>query len=71
MQLEERGVINFDSRLGELMPFFIAGSNKENIRLQDMLTSLWTVKSLVTFLCTHYRQGYKKTFSAILSVNAR
>ncbi len=32
MQLEEKGVINFDSRLGELMPYF-RGSNKENIRL--------------------------------------
>ncbi|MGB8705338.1 MAG: glycoside hydrolase family 3 N-terminal domain-containing protein [Gillisia sp.] len=36
MQLEENGVIDFNSKLGELMPFF-KGSNKENIKLQDML----------------------------------
>src|SRR5690606_1609813 len=36
MQLEEKNILNFNSRLGELSPFF-KGSNKEKIRLQDML----------------------------------
>ncbi|SHG33724.1 beta-glucosidase [Salegentibacter echinorum] len=36
MELEEKNVLSFDSRLGELMPVF-RGSNKANLRLQDML----------------------------------
>ncbi|MCM4158851.1 beta-N-acetylglucosaminidase [Antarcticibacterium flavum] len=48
MELEERGVINFDSRLGELMPYFI-GSNKENIRLQDMLLHYGRLKAWLPF----------------------
>ncbi len=48
MQLEEKEVINFDSRLGELMPFF-RGSNKENIRLQDMLLHYGRLKAWLPF----------------------
>lgn len=48
MQLEERGVISFDSRLGDLMPSF-QGSNKENIRLQDMLLHYARLKAWLPF----------------------
>lgn len=48
MQLEEKGVIQFDSRLGDLMPFF-RGSNKENIRLQDMLLHYGRLKAWLPF----------------------
>src|SRR5690606_4307557 len=48
MQLEEKGVIQFDSRLGELMPYF-KGSNKENIRLQDMLLHYGRLKAWLPF----------------------
>lgn len=48
MQLEERNVVNFDSKLGELMPYF-KGSNKENIRLQDMLLHYARLKSWLPF----------------------
>lgn len=48
MQLEEKGVIKFDSRLGELMPYF-KGSNKENIRLQDMLLHYGRLKAWLPF----------------------
>lgn len=44
MELEEKGVVNFDSKLGELMPVF-KGSNKENIRLQDLLLHYGRLKS--------------------------
>jgi len=36
MELEEKDVLSFDTKLGEMMPVF-QGSNKANIRLQDML----------------------------------
>ncbi|HSM63178.1 MAG TPA: serine hydrolase, partial [Gillisia sp.] len=36
MELEEAGDLKFNSKLGELMPIF-KGSNKQNIKLQDML----------------------------------
>ncbi|HSP40519.1 MAG TPA: serine hydrolase, partial [Gillisia sp.] len=48
MQLEEKDVINFDSRLGDLMPYFL-GSNKENIRLQDMLLHYGGLKAWLPF----------------------
>lgn len=48
MQLEEQEVIKFDSRLGELMPYF-RGSNKENIRLQDMLLHYGRLQSWLPF----------------------
>ncbi len=48
MQLEEQKVIKFDSRLGELMPYF-RGSNKENIRLQDMLLHYGRLQSWLPF----------------------
>lgn len=48
MQLEERNVLNFDSKLGDLMPYF-KGSNKENIRLQDMLLHYAKLKAWLPF----------------------
>ena len=36
MELEEAGDLKFNSKLGEIMPIF-KGSNKQNIKLQDML----------------------------------
>ncbi|MCF4101612.1 serine hydrolase [Gillisia sp. M10.2A] len=48
MELEEKGVINFDTKLGELIPFF-KGSNKANIRLQDMLLHYARLKPWLPF----------------------
>lgn len=48
MQLEEREVISFDSKLGEIMPYF-QGSNKANIRLQDMLLHYGRLKAWLPF----------------------
>jgi beta-N-acetylhexosaminidase len=48
MQLEEQGVIKFESQLGELMPYF-KGSNKENIRLKDMLLHYGKLKAWLPF----------------------
>ena len=48
MQLEEKNVLDFNSRLGEFMPYF-KGSNKENIRLQDMLLHYGQLKSWLPF----------------------
>ncbi|MGA8853362.1 MAG: glycoside hydrolase family 3 N-terminal domain-containing protein [Christiangramia sp.] len=36
MQLDEKDVLNFDTKLGDMIPSF-KDSNKKNIRLQDML----------------------------------
>lgn len=44
MQLEETGIMNFDSKLGDLMPYF-KGSNKEDIRLQDLLLHYGRLKA--------------------------
>jgi len=48
MQLEEKHVISFDSKLGDLIPFF-KGSNKANIRLQDMLMHYARLKPWLPF----------------------
>ncbi len=48
MQLEEKGIVDFDSKLGELMPYF-KGTNKENIRLQDMLLHYARLKAWLPF----------------------
>lgn len=48
MELEEKKVLDFDSRLGEVMPYF-SGSNKENIRLQDMLLHYAKLKAWLPF----------------------
>lgn len=44
MKLEEENVLNFDSKLGDLMPYF-KGSNKEDIRFQDLLMHYGRLKS--------------------------
>lgn len=48
MQLEEKNVLDFNSRLGDFMPYF-KGSNKENIRLKDMLLHYGQLKSWLPF----------------------
>lgn len=48
MQLEEKGIISFDSKLGDMMPYF-KGSNKENISLQDMLLHYGRLKAWLPF----------------------
>jgi len=48
MQLEEQNVISFDSKLEDLIPFF-KGSNKANIRLQDMLMHYARLKPWLPF----------------------
>lgn len=48
MQLEEQKVISFDSKLGDLIPFF-KGSNKAKIRLQDMLMHYAKLKAWLPF----------------------
>ncbi len=54
MQLEEKNVISFDSKLGDLIPFF-KGSNKANIRLQDMLMHYARLKPWLPFYVGTYR----------------
>lgn len=59
MQLEEKGVIKFESRLGELMPYF-QGSNKENIKLQDMLLHYGRLKAWLPFYVPTIDRATKK-----------
>ena len=48
MELDEREVLNFDTKLGELFPSFNV-SNKKNIRLQDMLMHYARLQAWVPF----------------------
>ena len=48
MELDEKEVLNFDTRLGELLPR-MKGSNKENIRLQDMLMHYGRLQAWIPF----------------------
>lgn len=48
MQLEEKNILDFNSRLGDIMPYF-NGSNKENILLKDMLLHYARLKSWLPF----------------------
>jgi beta-glucosidase-like glycosyl hydrolase/CubicO group peptidase (beta-lactamase class C family) len=48
MQLEEKGIISLDSKLGELMPYF-KGTNKEDITLQNMLLHYARLKAWLPF----------------------
>ncbi|TRO66442.1 serine hydrolase [Christiangramia sabulilitoris] len=48
MQLDEEGILSFDTRLGELMPEF-ENSNKKNIRLQDMLMHYARLQAWIPF----------------------
>ncbi|TVZ28251.1 beta-glucosidase-like glycosyl hydrolase [Gillisia sp. Hel_I_86] len=48
MELEEKGELKFNSKLGDLMPFF-KGSNKANIKLQDMLMHYAKLKPWIPF----------------------
>ncbi len=48
MELEEKGALKFNSKLGDLMPFF-KGSNKANIKLQDMLMHYAKLKPWIPF----------------------
>ncbi|MFV8225789.1 glycoside hydrolase family 3 N-terminal domain-containing protein [Christiangramia aquimixticola] len=48
MQLDEEKVLSFDTKLGELIPSF-KGSNKEKIRLQDMLMHYAKLQAWIPF----------------------
>lgn len=48
MQLDEDGVLSFDTKLGELVPEF-KDSNKRNIRLQDMLMHYARLQAWIPF----------------------
>ncbi len=48
MELEEKGELKLNSKLGDLMPFF-KGSNKGNIKLQDMLMHYAKLKPWIPF----------------------
>ncbi len=48
MELDEKEVLNFDTKLGELLPQMI-GSNKEKIRLQDMLMHYGRLQAWIPF----------------------
>ena len=48
MEQVEKGIIDFDTTLGEMMPVF-RGTNKENIRLQDMLMHYARLKAWIPF----------------------
>ena len=57
MEQEEKGIVNFDTKLGEMMPDF-QNSNKANIRLQDMLMHYARLKPWIPF---HINTIDKKT----------
>ena len=48
IELEGKGELKFNSKLGDLMPFF-KGSNKANIKLQDMLMHYARLKPWIPF----------------------
>ncbi|MCH4823150.1 serine hydrolase [Gramella lutea] len=48
MELDEKDELNFDTKLVELLPQF-AGSDKENIRLQDMLMHYARLQAWIPF----------------------
>ena len=48
MELDEKEVLNFDTKLGELIPSF-KDSNKKNIRLQDMLMHYAKLQAWIPF----------------------
>ncbi|MDT0686490.1 glycoside hydrolase family 3 N-terminal domain-containing protein [Autumnicola psychrophila] len=48
MEQEEKGIISFDTKLGEMLSVF-QNSNKENIRLQDMLMHYARLKVWIPF----------------------
>jgi len=51
MEMEGKGELKFNSKLGDLMPFF-KGSNKANIKLQDMLMHYARLKPWLPFYVT-------------------
>ena len=51
MELEEAGELKFSSKLGDLMPIF-KGSNKQNIKLQDMLMHYARLTPWIPFYIT-------------------
>ncbi|MDR5590309.1 glycoside hydrolase family 3 N-terminal domain-containing protein [Christiangramia sediminicola] len=48
MELDEKEVVNFDTKLGDLLPSF-KNSNKKNIRLQDMLMHYARLQAWIPF----------------------
>ncbi|MEO8933276.1 MAG: glycoside hydrolase family 3 N-terminal domain-containing protein, partial [Xanthomarina sp.] len=73
MELEDKGVVNLDSKLSDLLPEY-AGSNKKNITLKKMLSHYARLKPWVPFYFAtlnadkqpdpkYYRKEYSKQFS--------
>ncbi len=59
MQLDEEGVLGFDTKLKELFPSF-KGSNKANIRLQDMLMHYARLQAWIPFYISTLDPATKK-----------
>lgn len=59
MELDENEVINFDTKLGELLPSF-KNSNKKDIRLQDMLMHYAQLKAWIPFYISTLNPTTKK-----------
>ena len=63
MQLTERGEITLESRLGELLPE-LKGSNKENLRLIEVLSHYARLKPWLPFYMYTLDEGTKKPSEA-------
>lgn len=59
MQLDEEGVLGFDTKLSELFPSF-KGSNKAGIRLQDMLMHYARLQAWIPFYISTLDPSTKK-----------
>ncbi|PTX43057.1 beta-glucosidase-like glycosyl hydrolase [Christiangramia gaetbulicola] len=66
MELDEEEVLNFDTKLGELLPQ-MKGSNKENIRLQDMLMHYGRLQAWIPFYISTLDPKTKKLSSEYYS----
>ncbi|WP_373056266.1 glycoside hydrolase family 3 N-terminal domain-containing protein [Zunongwangia sp. H14] len=66
MEQEEKGIVSFNTTLGEMMPVF-KGSNKENIRLQDMLMHYARLKAWIPFYISTLDKSTRKPSDAFYS----
>ncbi|WP_300437582.1 glycoside hydrolase family 3 N-terminal domain-containing protein, partial [Christiangramia sp.] len=66
MELDEKGVLGFDTTLGELFPSF-KGSNKQNIRLQDMLMHYARLQAWIPFYISTIDPRTKKVSNSYYS----
>lgn len=60
MEQVEEGVLSFDSTLGEMIPV-LQGSNKQNIRLQDMLMHYARFKPWIPFYVSTLERSGKRS----------